>query len=159
MALKSNEDTTLSRPFHAALYEHARFAAQRAQSRLNGPLTPSNLEQFLADNLCLRYPTRIIYDRTGLEPHQVAQPFYRQSRDGIFCDLHVDPDLQKTPEINYLVVAYMAAVINYGDAATPELAELFGALLTGIDQETFYEKMCAVADSVRGGIGFRDTDG
>ena len=73
--------------------------------------------------------------------------------------MHVDPDLQRTPELIYLVVAYMAAVINYGDAATQELAELFGALLTGIEQETFYEKMCAVADSVRGGIGFRDTDG
>ena len=159
MTSKSHEDTTLPKPFNAALFEHARFAAQRAQARLGGPLNSASLDQFLTDSLCLRYPTRIIYDRTGLEPHQVAQPFYRQSRDGIFCDLHVDPDLQKTPETNYLVVAYMAAVINYGDAATPELAELLGALLTGMDQETFYEKMCAVADSVRGGIGSRDIDG
>jgi hypothetical protein len=158
MTTKGSEDKTVSRPFHPALFEHARFAAQRAHARLGGFLNPSNLDKFLEDNLCLRYPTRIIYDRTGLDPHQVAQPFYRQSRDGVFCDLHVDPELQKTPGSNYLVVAYMAAVINYGDAATPELAELYGALLTGIDQEMFYDKMCAVADSVRS-AGVRDSDG
>jgi hypothetical protein len=67
--------------------------------------------------------------------------------------LHVDPALQRTPEIIYLVVAYMAAVINYGDAATPELAEMLGAKLTGIEQEAFYEKMCAIADSISGVAG------
>jgi len=152
MSSKSSEDAIRPQPFYAALFEHARFAAQRAQARLGGPLSPASLEQFLSDPLCLRYPTRIIYVRDGLEPHQVAHPFYRQSRNGVFCDLHVDPLLRKMPEAIYLVVAYMAAVINYGDAATPELAELFGALLTGMDPEMFYTTRCAVADSVKAGI-------
>jgi len=146
-------DKTTEQPFNIVLCEHARFAAQRALARLGAPLSPSNLNLFLADDRCLRYPTRIIYDRTGLEPQQVAQPFYRQSRDGLFCDLHVDPALQRTPGVIYLVVAYMAAVINYGDAATPELAEMLGAKLTGIEQEEFYEKMCAIADSISGAAG------
>jgi len=127
-------DKTTEQPFNIVLCEHARFAAQRALDRLGAPLSPANLNLFLADARCLRYPTRIIYDRTGLEPQQVAQPFYR-------------------PEIIYLVVAYMAAVINYGDAATPELAEMLGSLLTGIEQEEFYEKMCAIADSLSGVAG------
>jgi hypothetical protein len=159
MSSKSHEETRLTRPFQAALYEHARIAARRAHARLGGPLTQANLEQFLTDELCLRYPTRIIFDRTGLEPHQVAQPLYRESREGIFYDLHVDPALQQAPEHLYLVVAYMAAVINYGDAATPELAELLGALLTDIEQEPFYEKLCAIADSVIAVSAFRDMNG
>jgi hypothetical protein len=140
-------------PFAIALFEHARFSSQRAQERLGGPLSPANLDLFLTDARCLRYPTRIIYDRTGLEPQQVAQPFFQQAKGGLYCDLHVDPALKKTPERMYLVVAYMAAVINYGNSATPELAEMLGALLTGIEQEDFYQRMCAIADSISEGPG------
>jgi len=48
-----------------------------------------------------------------------------------------------------LAVAYMAAVINYGDAATPELAELHGSLLTGLSPEEFYLKVSAIADVIQ----------
>jgi len=48
----------------------------------------------------------------------------------------------------YLAVAYMAAVINYGDAATSELAERYGSLLTGLSQEDFYLKISALADFI-----------
>jgi len=137
--------TSNERPFDAALFEHARFAAERARARLGSPLNPANLQAFLTDPQCLRYHTRLAFDRTGLEPHQFAQP----ELQGNECCLHVDPHLKDKPDMLCLAVAYMAAVINYGDAATPELAEMLGSLLTGIEQEEFYEKMCAIADSIQ----------
>ncbi len=136
-------------PLTTALFEHARYAAQRARKRLGAPLNAHNLHIFLTDTECLRYPTRIVFDRNNLEPHQFAHPMHIATKQGLMCELHVDPRLNDTPELLYLVVAYMAAVINYGEAATPELAEMQGALLTGIDQEAFYEKICAIADSIK----------
>jgi hypothetical protein len=133
------------RPFDAALFEHARFAAARARARLGSPLSAANLPAFLTDLQCLRYRTRLAFDRTGLEPHQFAQP----ELQGNECCLHVDPHLKDKPDLLYLAVAYMAVVINYGDAATPELAELHGSLLTGLSQEDFYLKVSAIADLIQ----------
>jgi hypothetical protein len=142
-------DKTTEQPFDVALCEHARYAAQRARKRLGGPLTADNLQLFLADRECIRYPTTIVYDRSGLEPHQFAQPLYIASKEGLGCELHVDPKLKQMADRLYLVVAYMAAVINYAEAATPDLAEMAGALLTGMHQEAFYEKICEIADSIK----------
>jgi len=133
------------RPFDQALFEHARFAAERARARLGSPLNQANLQAFLIDPQCLRYATRLAFDRTGLEPHQFAQP----ELQGNECCLHVDPLLKDKPDMLYLAVAYMAAVINYGDAATPDLAELHGSLLTGLSQEEFYLKVSAIADVIQ----------
>jgi hypothetical protein len=137
-------------PFAIALFEHARYAAARARKRLAAPLSAHNLQHFLADGECLRYPTRLVFDRTNLEPHQFAQPVHCCSKEGMCCELHIDPQLQNRPEALYLAVAYMAAVINYGEAATPELAEMLGALLTGLDHDTFYDKICEISDSITG---------
>jgi hypothetical protein len=136
--------TTHERPFDAALFEHARFAAARARARLGSPLNEVTLPVFLIDPQCLRYATRITFDRTGLDAHQFAQP----ELQGNECCLHVDPQLKDRPDLLYLAVAYMAAVINYGDAATSELAELHGSLLTGLSQEEFYLKISAIADLI-----------
>ena len=38
--------------------------------------------------------------------------------------------------------------INYGDIATHEEAELFGATLLGLDQEHYYATLCKLADSL-----------
>jgi len=137
-------------PFAIALFEHARFAAARARARLAAPLSAHNLQRFLSDGECLRYPTRLVFDRDHLEPCQFAQRVFSSSKEGLLCELHIDPQLQNRPDALYLAVAYMAAVINYGDAATPELAEMLGALLTGLDHEAFYDKICAIADSIAG---------
>lgn len=137
-------------PFAIALFEHARYAAARARARLAAPLSAHNLQRFLTDSECLRYPTRLVFDRTNLEQHQFAQPVHCSSKEGMCCELHIDPQLQNRPEALYLAVAYMAAVINYGEAATPELAEMLGALLTGLDHDTFYDKICEISDSITG---------
>lgn len=136
--------TTNERPFDAALFEHARYAAARARARLGSPLNEATLPLFLSDPQCLRYATRLAFDRSGLDAHQFAQPELL----GKECCLHVDPHLKDRPDLLYLAVAYMAAVINYGDAATPELAELHGSLLTGLPQEEFYLKISAIADLI-----------
>ncbi len=144
----SLQDKTAEQNYKNALGEHARFAASRAKARLGGALSTDNLNIFLSDSQCLRFPTEIVYSREGLEAHQFAQPFIVHGDNGQKCRLHVDPLLQEHPEEIYLIVAYMAAIINYGEAATTDIAELQGSLLTEMPKQEFYNEICRVADSI-----------
>ena len=137
-----------SEDLNEALFSHARRAAFRSRDRLGGPLCPENMPVFLNDPSFIRYPTKIVFSREGLEAHQFAQPFFIQSPGETRCLLHVDPRLQGRDDLLVLVVAYMAAVINYGNAATPEVAELQGSILTGMPPEDFYKKICEISDSL-----------
>jgi hypothetical protein len=129
-----------------ALKAHARDKAMQAEKRLGGPLTADNIEVFLKDPGCLRYKTCIVFTREGLDPHQFAQPNISKEDAGCTCTLHIDPALQNQQEIIHFVIAYMASVINYGDAATPELAEIYGSILTGLPPGQFYKQICEIAD-------------
>jgi len=148
MATHNNDNPAhrANQSFDEALRDHARYAARRARDRLGGNLCMDNLPGFLTDSQCLRYATEIIFDRTELESHQFAQPFMIDN--GSKCLLHVDPRIEDDPDRLCLVVAYMAAVINYGNAATPEVAELQGSILTGMRPEDFYKKICEISDSL-----------
>ncbi len=145
----SSRDEEGQGAFKGALEDHARFAAERARQRMGGSLTPDTLDLFLRDTQCLRHPTTIIYDRSGLEPHQFAQPFIGGSdAEDRTCLLHIDPVLRDKPEWVCLAVAYCAAEINYGPVVTPEIAELHGGILTRMTTGACYKKICALADSL-----------
>jgi hypothetical protein len=131
-----------------ALKAHARDKALQATKRLGGPLTSDNIEVFLKDPGCLRYKTRIVFTREGLDPHQFAQPNMSKEDAWYTCTLHIDPALQTRQELIHFVIAYMASVINYGDAANPELAEIYGSILTGLPPGDFYRKICGIADEL-----------
>ncbi|MFC1736586.1 hypothetical protein ACFL1X_10755 [Candidatus Hydrogenedentota bacterium] len=129
------------------LREHALFATQRARDLLGSVLSTDNLERFLKESLCLRYPTEIVFTRSELEPHQFAQPFFSGEGEGRTCELRIDPSFDQRPDDLPWLVAYMAAAINYGGQATPELCEIAGAELMGVSQESFYTKICDLADN------------
>jgi len=134
--------------FSSALDGHARSAASRARHALGECLNPANLNRFLTDPHCLRYPTELMFSREGLDVHQFAEPFHIGSGTEQQCCLHVDPRLQENREALCLVTAYMAAAINYGKAATQETALLQGSIVSGLSPAEFYVRICDIADSL-----------
>lgn len=127
---------------------HALSAARRACASLGGPLNRDNLDRFLTLPGCLRYPTAIVFDAAPLEPHQFAEPVIVVENGARVCRLHLHPHFAERPDALPHLVAYMAAAINYGAVATPELCEAFGAALMGVDRETFYGLTCEFADEL-----------
>ena len=130
-----------------SLRTHAQTAAQRALGKLGGPLVSANLAGFLGDSDCIRYPTEIVYDGTGLDPHQFAEPFFEDVDGARHCRLHVHPRFAGHPEALPYFVAYMAGAINYGKVVSTQLCEAFGAALVGMEPDAFYEKVCALYDA------------
>lgn len=143
---RSAREDTFFQDIEHHVTEHATRAAQRAKAKLGGPLCPDNLYRFLTDPDCLRYPVEIVYDASPLEPHQFAEPVIQVENGARICRLFVHPRYRGHADALCFFVAYMAAPINYGAAATLELCESYGATLVGEDSETFYRTICAMAD-------------
>jgi hypothetical protein len=135
----------------AFLLNHADVAAERAHAKLGGPLTVETLEQYLADADCLRYPTTVAWDAAGIEANQFAEPTFQEGPEGRICTLKVHPRFRHIPEALPYFVAYMAAVINYGQVVAPEVCEAYGAALVGITKDEYYNALCGWMDAADGG--------
>lgn len=130
------------------LVEHARSAAQRALAALGGPLNADNLDWFLTEPNCLRYPTCLVFDASPLEPHQFGEPVIKVVNGSRVCRLYLHPHFSDRQDALPYLVAYMAGAINYGAIATPDLCETLGAMLVCYHREEFYRVVCEFADEI-----------
>lgn len=130
--------------FTASLHDHARAAAESSIKSLGDSLSTELLPDFLSTQL--RVPTEIAFDDTGLEDQQFAEPVFQVRGDHRVCVLRVRSKYEQRPEALPIIAAYMAAAINYGASASPELCELYGSILTGQTPNEFYAEVCRIAD-------------
>ncbi len=134
-----------------ALRDHVEEKALAARKRYGGTVDENVMRRMLEDRSVVRYPTRLQFDAEPLEPGEFAhaQPLGGKADDGF--QLFVHPMLENDPELLPLAVAYHVVTINYGEIATHEDAEVFGSTLLGLDQEEYYQRLCALADSIPAG--------
>lgn len=131
-----------------SLMDHLRHQASEARGR-HGGLGPDNLETFLNDRDCVRYPTRLVMEFGDMSPHQFAQPDrdYRSNHPESRV-IYLRPILGKRPDLIALAVSYMIPVINYGQIINDEHCLEYGAALLGLDTEDYYNRICELADFV-----------
>lgn len=106
------------------------------------------MERLLADGRFCRFPTRVVFDAAGLEPGELAaaEQVGDHPRDGYVIRVH--PRFESRALLLPLIVAYQLVVVNYGEIATREEAEIFGATLLGLPIDDYYETLCLAADSL-----------
>lgn len=104
--------------------------------------------KLLDDREVVRYPTSICFDAGPLQGEEFAfvQPLGFHSSDGLCLFIH--PWFECQPEILPMLIAYHIPVINYGDIADSDDAELYGATLLGLEVEAYYQALCELADSI-----------
>jgi hypothetical protein len=104
----------------------------------------NELHQLLQDKECCRYPVEIVFSDQGLEDGEFAHPFAKSDdpNDGYVMRVHPF----------FATVLYQLVLVNYGDFASPEDAETFGAAVLGIDREDYHDQLCELADMVSTGI-------
>ncbi|MCK4872759.1 MAG: hypothetical protein KAS72_08555 [Phycisphaerales bacterium] len=131
-----------------ALREHVREKAATARIKYGLYIDADAILKMLDDRDVVRYPVGVRFDADPLEPGEFAhaQPLGEHPRDG-FC-LFVHPYFENHREIWPLLVAYHIVAINYGEIATADEAELYGATLLGIDVDAYYQALCELADSI-----------
>lgn len=146
--LRRMSEAELTRVGEDSLLDHLRHQASEARAR-HGGLGPTNLETFLNDRDCVRYPTRLVLEFGDMGPHQFAQPDrdYRSNLSDAKA-LYVRPILGRRPDLVALAVSYMIPVINYGQVVNDEHCLEYGAMLMGIGVEDYYQRICELAEFV-----------
>ncbi len=129
-----------------ALRDHIVGRAMQARLRYGLYIDTEAIMRILDDRQVTRYPCGLRYDAAGLEPGEFAhaQPLGDRPADG-YC-LFIHPALEQQADLLPLVIAYHLVTINYGEIATSDEAELFGATLLGLEVEEYYEALCEIAD-------------
>ena len=131
-----------------ALRGHVEEKAGAARERYGPTIDRATFESMLTDPEVTRWPTRLVFDATPLRPGEFgfAEPDPDSAEGGWRITLH--PDFAADDDAVVRLAAYHIVSINYGEIATHEEAEAFGATLLGLPVDTYYAEVCALADRI-----------
>ena len=130
-----------------ALRDHVVTKALEARGRY-GEIDWDAMQRILADPAVVRFPTEVRFDAGPLAEGEFGwpQPVGDQPAAGFVLCIH--PCFAERYDVLPLLVAYQLVRVNYGEIATHEEAELFGAALLGLDAEEYYQRLCELADGM-----------
>ena len=108
------------------------------------------LLRILEDRSCCRYPCGIIFDADPLQPGEFAYPVDKGERPEDGFEICVHPFFLLHKDRVPQLVLYQLVQVNYGDFASAEDAEAFGASALGLSRDEYYRALCEMADKVGG---------
>lgn len=131
-----------------SLRNHIVVKTAEARQKYGEDIGESEILAMLSDSEVVRYETRLAFDTDALQEGEFAfvQPIGTHPSEGFI--LHVHPALRGNTRDLPLAIAYHLVVINYGDIAGSDEAELFGANLLGLDKDIYYDRLCQIADGL-----------
>lgn len=131
-----------------ALQDHVADKAMEARLKYGLYIDAETIVAMLDDVEVVRYPTGLRFDGEALLPGEFAhaQPIDDHPSGGFCIFLH--PWFEQMPDAWPLLIAYHVPSINYGDIATADDAELYGATLLGMDVDAYYNALCELVDSI-----------
>jgi hypothetical protein len=108
----------------------------------------SEIQRIVADRSVVRYPCEISFTSDGLQEGEFAFPHPKGSKPEDGYVIRVHPFfMTELPLVPHLVLYHIVAV-NYGDFASIDDAETFGAAALGMDKEDYYQTICRLADQL-----------
>ena len=108
------------------------------------------LLRILEDRACVRYPCEVVFDAGPLQVGEFAFPVAKGARPEDGFQMHVHPffltQLERVPGL----VLYQLVLVNYGEFASADDAETFGASALGISRDEYYATICELAGQISG---------
>ena len=110
----------------------------------------AEIQRIVEDRSVVRYPCEISFTSEGLMEGEFAYPHPKGDRpeDGYVIRVH-PVFMTELPLVPHLVL-YQLVAVNYGDFASIEDAEAFGAAALGMEKEEYYQTICRLADQLGG---------
>jgi hypothetical protein len=108
------------------------------------------LQRLLDDRAYVRYPCAVVFDAAQLNPGEFVYPMPKGTTPEDGFTVYVHPmfmlELSRVPAL----VLYHLVAVNYGDFASAEDAETFGAAALGLTRDEYYALLCEAAAQVGG---------
>ena len=131
-----------------SLTSHVATKGAEICARFGPGLGWADLQVLLEDRAYVRYPVKIEFDSTELQPGEFAHPVAHGERPEDGYTMFVHPIyLTQLAQVPVLVL-YQLVVVNYGEFACHEDAEVFAAAALGLGREEYYETLCGLADQL-----------
>ena len=108
------------------------------------------LQRLLADRTQVRYPCEIVFDDAPLLPGEFAHALQKGEKPEDGFSLVVHPFFVTRPDLVPALVLYHLVTVNYGDFASSDEAETFGAAALGLTRDEYYALLCDCSDQVGG---------
>ena len=102
----------------------------------------------LKDRTFVRYPCEIQFDASVLQPGEFAYPHPKGDTPAAGFTIHVHPHFATQLQVVPALVLYQLVAVNYGEFASPDDAETFGAAALGMTKNDYYELLCQLADQL-----------
>lgn len=133
---------------HNTISQHAMHKAEEIRARYGPIIDYPVILQLLEDRRSVRYPVKIQFVSDGIEPGLFGktEPVSEDPADGYVISLHRYYEDQ--PKVLPALILYQLVLVNYGDLATANDAELFGSGVLGMDRDTYYEQIAALTDAL-----------
>jgi hypothetical protein len=109
----------------------------------------SELPRILQDRTTVRYPCKLVFDDGPLLPGECAHvmPCSERPEHGFTVCIH--PFFAARPADLPALVLYQLVLVNYGEFASSDDAETFGAAVLGLSRDEYYHWLCDLSDELR----------
>ena len=106
------------------------------------------LQAILKDRACVRYPCELVFESSRLNPGEFAYPEPKGEMPEEGFTLYVHPVYMTQLSMVPFLAFYQLVAVNYGEFASSDEAETFGAAALGLTRDEYYDLLCAAADQI-----------
>ena len=131
-----------------SLRAHVISKGEEIRAKYGAHVGYKELQQILEDRDFVRYPCELSFDSAPLLEGECAHPVAKTDRPEDGFVMHVHPYFAPQPERVPYLVLYQLVVVNYGDFASADDAEAFGASVLGLPQDEYYRILCQMVDEI-----------
>src|SRR5262245_48749234 len=134
--------------FQRSLSDHIAAKGDEIQEKYGPHIGWNTLLKILEDRSVVRYPCEVIFDAALLQAGEFAHPICNGEQPEEGFRIYVHPFFSLQPaRVPYLVL-YQLVLVNYGEFASADDAERFGAHALGLSQDEYYKTLCELADQL-----------
>ena len=131
-----------------SLTAHVAAKGEAIRAKYGPRLGWRELQQLLQDRAFVRYPCEIAFEYQPLRPGEFACPVPKGNRPEDGFTMYVHPYFLTQPDKLAHLVLYQLVAVNYGEFASPDDAEAFGASALGLAPDDYYAVLCELADEI-----------
>jgi hypothetical protein len=133
-----------------SLNAHAAAKGLEIREKYGAAIGWQELLRILEDRACVRYPCELVFDAGPLQPGEFAHPVAKGERPEDGFTMYVHPFFMTQLERVAYLVLYQLVLVNYGEFASSDDAEVFGASVLDLSREDYYQALCQMADEIAG---------